>query len=117
MFSGPLPPPQMLADYDKILPSGADRIMKMAETQGEHRRKMEDKALSGDFRNSTRGSWFGFILGMSAIIFGFILLLVGKNIEGYVTLFGGLAPLVGAFLYGSYKRRKERIQKYGKNVK
>lgn len=30
-FSGPLPPPEYLAEYEKTLPGLPDRIMKMAE--------------------------------------------------------------------------------------
>ena len=40
-FSGPLPPPQVLASYDQILPGCAERIIKMAEEQGLHRRAIE----------------------------------------------------------------------------
>lgn len=37
-FSGPLPPPQVLAQYESILPGSANRILSMAEKQSEHRR-------------------------------------------------------------------------------
>ena len=32
-FSGPLPPPRGLDDYDRICPGAADRIIKMAEAE------------------------------------------------------------------------------------
>lgn len=34
-FSGPLPPPAMLAQYNDVVPNGAERIMAMAERQQE----------------------------------------------------------------------------------
>ena len=34
-FSGPIPPPNILAGYNAIEPGLADRIMKMAEHQSE----------------------------------------------------------------------------------
>ena len=40
-LSGPLPPPEMLAQYEEILPGAAERILSMAERQAEHRQKME----------------------------------------------------------------------------
>jgi len=33
MYAGPLPPPQMLREYDEVLPGMADRIMSMAENE------------------------------------------------------------------------------------
>ena len=32
-FSGPLPPPKILEDYDRVCPGAADRIIKMAEKE------------------------------------------------------------------------------------
>ena len=32
-YSGPLPPPQMLEQYNRAVPNGAERIMAMAEKQ------------------------------------------------------------------------------------
>ncbi len=36
-FSGPLPHPQILAQYNQAVPNAADRIIKMAESQSNHR--------------------------------------------------------------------------------
>ena len=35
-FKGPLPPPEMLAEYENALPGAADRIIKMAEKSLDH---------------------------------------------------------------------------------
>lgn len=32
-FSGPLPPPDLFAEYDKALPGATDRILSMAEKE------------------------------------------------------------------------------------
>jgi uncharacterized membrane protein len=36
-FSGPIPPPQILGDYDKVQPGFAERIIAMAEREQSHR--------------------------------------------------------------------------------
>jgi uncharacterized membrane protein len=41
LFSGPIPPPDLLERYNQIIPEGADRILKMAEKQSAHRQKIE----------------------------------------------------------------------------
>ncbi|MBI1739603.1 MAG: DUF2335 domain-containing protein [Acidobacteriales bacterium] len=40
-FSGPLPHPEDLAKYEQVLPGSADRIIRMAERQAEHRQNLE----------------------------------------------------------------------------
>ena len=36
-FAGPIPPPPIMKRYEEILPGSANRILKMAENQSEHR--------------------------------------------------------------------------------
>jgi uncharacterized membrane protein len=43
--SGPLPDAETLIKYDSVIPNGADRIMKMAENQQEHRMIIEKKII------------------------------------------------------------------------
>lgn len=45
MYSGPIPPPEALARYEEIQPGAADRIIKMAEKQQEHRMSLRQKPL------------------------------------------------------------------------
>jgi len=40
-FSGPMPHPDLLGRYEQICPGSADRIIKMAEQEAEHRRSAE----------------------------------------------------------------------------
>lgn len=47
-FSGPLPPPKHLAEYERILPGAAERIFRMAEDQATHRRSLEQAVVMGD---------------------------------------------------------------------
>ena len=37
LFSGPLPPPSILSEYNNIIKNGAERMMKMTENQSGHR--------------------------------------------------------------------------------
>lgn len=40
-FSGPLPPPEVLAGYNDAFQGAAERIVTMAESQLKHRQEME----------------------------------------------------------------------------
>ena len=59
-FAGPIPPPSMMKQYEETLPGSADRILKMAETQSEHRQWMEKKILSFSNREVHIGQMLGF---------------------------------------------------------
>lgn len=94
-FSGPLPPPHVLTEYNDALPDGADRIVRMAERQSRHRQGLE-----------TRGQWFGFILALTVVVGGIVLIAVGKQVEGLVALVGSLATLTGLFIYREVRERQ-----------
>jgi uncharacterized membrane protein len=42
-YQGVLPPAQQFQEYDDALPGAAERILRMAERQQEHRMRMEEQ--------------------------------------------------------------------------
>jgi uncharacterized membrane protein len=64
---GPLPPPEILKQYDIALPGGAERIMALAERQSAHRQELEKKVVDSNCRNERLGTILGFILVMTAL--------------------------------------------------
>src|SRR5882757_310595 len=44
-WRGPLPPPDILKGYNDAVPDGAERILRMAEKQSQHRMDMEKKVI------------------------------------------------------------------------
>lgn len=111
MFSGPLPHPDILAKYDAALPGAAERILKMAEEQGQHRRSIEKDFVKSKISDSMRGQWFALIIGLVAILGGVFLIYSGCKIEGYSLMFVPLASLVGVYFFGRRKAQQEREQK------
>ena len=108
---GPLPSPQELAQYNDIIPNGAERIMRMAEKQQEHRMGLEKSVIRSDIRQSFLGLAAGFIVALSSLGGGVTIALSGQPIAG--TAFGGLtlAGLVSVFVTGNLSRKKERENK------
>lgn len=102
-FSGPVPPPAVLGQYEEILPGSAERILSMAESEQSHRHDY-DNGLLGLF---TRGQWFAFILGLAAIGAGTYLLSIGRDLGGFASLILGLGPIIAALLF----RRKYPLPK------
>ncbi len=110
-FSGPIPPPNLLARYSEVVPNGAERILGMAERQSAHRESLESKNLSENHNAERRGSLYGFIIAMTTILGGLFLIYTGKSVSGLVTILAPLTGLVAVFFYSADKQKKERIEK------
>ena len=111
MFSGPLPPPEVLTKYNEAVPNAAERILVMAEKQADHRRGLEAKVVASNAFNQTLGSVFAFILGLIAIGGGIYLIASGKSTEGLASIISSLTVLGGIFVYGRRQQRRERAEK------
>lgn len=94
-FSGPLPPPGVLAEYNNALPDGADRIVRLTEGQAAHRRRME-----------ARGQLFLFAFALVALVGGIALIADGESAVGLVPVIGAIGGLGGLFVYREYVSRQ-----------
>lgn len=106
-FSGPLPPPEILAKYNDAIQGGAERIMAMAENQSQHRQALEKSVVAANIRAQKVGPILGFLVCMAAIASGTFLIYVGKNAAGLVPIIGALGGLVAVFFYGKHQQKKD----------
>lgn len=95
--NGPIPPPSMLAGYEKALPGGADRIVSMAESQQSHRHEIEKMVIASNIANERLGTIAGGLLAVLGLVGSFSLLLLGKSIEGFAAVILELAALAAVF--------------------
>lgn len=105
--SGPIPSAEVLAAYESTLPGAADRIIKMAENQANHRSELEKLAIKGNIEKEYRGQWFGFIIGMSGIISSIAVIYSGFAWPGAVMGSSSIFGLATVFVVGKKKVRKE----------
>lgn len=106
-FSGPLPPPQILEEYNRIVPRSAERIIAMAEAQANHRRRIETQVISSDIRNSRLGLVCGLLIGLGGLVAATLIAIKGNPQAGVSMGFLTLGSLVSVFVYGSRLRLKE----------
>ena len=99
-FSGPIPHPEILELYNKVVPGAAERILKKFESQTEHRIKIESQTIFTANLKEILGVLFGFIITMTTIIGGIYVSLEGKTFLGGSLSFAGLALIVYAFVTG-----------------
>src|SRR5689334_5918618 len=83
-FSSPLPPPNLLEDYDRKFPGTAERIIQILEAQGKHRQYIERTTLDANVAHlirrdaeAKRGQIFGFIFGVFTVLSGSVAAIYG----------------------------------------
>ena len=57
-YSGPLPPPSVLAHFEKVLPGSAQKILDMSLEQNRHRHELEKQVIGSDIKDSRLGLVF-----------------------------------------------------------
>src|SRR5262245_54367292 len=78
---GPLPTPEVLEGYERVLPGLASRITDLATSEAEHRRKLESQLLTGQIDDietqreiEKRGQLFALVIALATIIGGFVVI-------------------------------------------
>lgn len=132
-WNGPLPHPDILIRYNDAAPNGADRILKMAERQEEHRirqeelqeeheRQMERDSLDltreqmrSDVAITTRSRHYGLIILLTVIIAGVIIAVLSALTHtdlgvlfGSLVAGGGLVGLAAVFFRQSGQPQERR---------
>lgn len=110
-YIGPIPPPSLLQDYDSIVPGSADRILRMAEQQSEHRQFLEKAVITGDNKRADRGLYVGAFVALSVLGGSIYLIANGHDIAGGIIASIDIVGLVSVFIYGTSSRRSEREKK------
>jgi len=110
-FSGPLPPPEALEHYNRILPGAADRLLTMAEGQTRHRQGLENRALHAKVWSERIGQVMAFILSMVALLGSLWLMSNGMWQAGFGVLLTTVIALVVAFIKGRQQQRTELERK------
>lgn len=100
-YSGPIPPPELLRQFDEIIPNGADRIFKMTEEQSAHRREIEKSVVDANNRDSLLGILFGGVIGITGVLSGAYLISLGHPVAGTIFSGGTLVSLVGVYIRGT----------------
>ena len=99
-FSGPIPPPHILGDYDKVQAGFAERIIAMAENEQAHRHGIEHQALSSEITIQKRGQFFALIVSLVILGGSMFLIYSGREISGSLLAGASLTGLAYIFITG-----------------
>lgn len=105
--NGPLPPPEDIAEYDRIIPNGADRIMAMVEKEQEGRISQTAKNSDSFFKMKARGQWFGFSVVILFTVLAAYLFSKEQYGLGASLLGANLVAVVAVFLADRYFQSKD----------
>lgn len=113
-FSGPIPPPNIISEYENIVPGSADRIIRMAEMQSEHRQHMEEIIVKAESRDSLLGVWFAFGLGIGCLVACIVMVVMVPEAAGVIcgSILGvtGIGSIITAFLKNTRRRNDKDEQ-------
>lgn len=105
-YSGPLPHPEALAQYDQIVPGAAERIIQMAEKEMAHRHETENTMTKSAIRTTYLGIVFAFLSVL--VLSGSVLYALYKGFDtvaGSIAV-GSIAAVAGVFIF--FKSKKNR---------
>lgn len=111
LYAGPVPHPDILRQYNELVPGSAERILAQAERQTDHRIAIERLAIESDVRRSQLGLIFGFVLALCCIVGGCTVAALGHDAAGGTIATAAVVALAGVFVYGTSLRKKERQRK------
>jgi uncharacterized membrane protein len=109
-YTGPIPEPEALAEYERINPGLADRLVTMAEKEQTLRHTILRWRTLAQIWVTAAGQIFGFVIGVLAICLGGFLLYHDKNLAGFTTFLSGVVMLVTAFIYRQNRTRQRSPQ-------
>jgi uncharacterized membrane protein len=96
--SGPLPPANEFEKYEHALPGAADRILKMAEKEIEHRHKEEEKLVNSSIKLGIRGQLIALVISILSIALVLISILFSQPLAAIAPSIIALTGLSTIFL-------------------
>ncbi len=110
-FAGPLPPPDVLKEYDAILEGAAERIIQNSEKQAKHRRTLESDVVGTNLKMESRGQLLAFVVVMTAVIGGMVLIALDKQISGLAAFISAVGGTAGLFMWAKRQKIREMEDK------
>ena len=107
LFTGPLPHPDHLAEYERTQTGAANRIIRMAEEEAEHRRRLESLVVESNVKMEGRGQVLGFIIAMTALIGGIYIMALGESLWGAAMAIAAVTGLSGLFIWTRREKKRE----------
>ncbi len=110
-YSGPLPPPEILQQYEQTYPGAAKQIFDDFLQESAHRRQLERKVVNADAFSKMSGALSSALIGLLGVAGGLWLLHEGRSLAGLSSVIATLASLLSVYIYQQRKMGGEEEQK------
>ncbi len=84
-YSGVVPPPLLLKQFNEVDPTFAERLFKMAEAQNEHSMSHENLVTKNEYKIKARGQISALLIVVLGYILAFVSLIFFNNTSVCVT--------------------------------
>ena len=111
LYTGPLPPPEQLEVYERLMPGATKAFFEMFKKQSEHRQFIEREVVMSNVRSTTRGQWMAFTLFGTVAVLGFVTVFLGYTATGLIASMSNLAGVLALFFNRRSKYDKELREK------
>jgi len=98
-YSGPIPPPNFLVQYEQMVPGIAKRFLDEPHIEAEHRRSLEKTMALEQVKIAKRGQIMAFSLATFCAVGGFGAIFLGYRLEGLGALVASIATFAYVFCY------------------
>jgi uncharacterized membrane protein len=110
IWNYPIPPPEIMQEYEQLYPGITQKYWDNFLGQTEHRQHLERISVEADSRRATWGLLIGFIIALFSLGSSVLLILTGHSTEGLVAVIVVIGSLSSIFVYGNMQRIKGRLQ-------
>jgi uncharacterized membrane protein len=106
-YSGPLPPPELLDQFNHVIPNGAERIMVMVEQQNKHRMDIETTVVKNQQWQSTLGQYFALIITLFGLALSTAAIFTNHDVVGGTIGVATISSVAIAFITGRNKQKAD----------
>lgn len=102
-WEGPFPPPQIIEEFERIVPGAAKQIIDEWQIEAAHRRVFERRSLMFEGLERIGGRVLAFVFALAALGVAVYLATIGAEWAGGLIGTGTIASVVASMVYGRRK--------------
>lgn len=106
-FEGPFPHPQILEQYNKVLPGAAERVFTLTEKEQSHRHDIQKTAITGAISRDRRGQWMGYTITILVLLIAVYFAYRGNTAFAGTLITVDLVALAAIFVSGREGKPKD----------
>ena len=106
-----IPPPEVIAEYQKIIPEAFERFMSVFEIEQKHRHEIESKITDSNINRSRLGLKFGLTVSLAGFVSVIACAYFGAEVAASIVGGTTIISLASIFVYSYKKKSNEMSQK------